>query len=64
MVQAIKAIFHFGPLIFAAGFIWPLATQTIEAFGWVPPLDISPLWAGAIVASILGIPAQIRGRWI
>lgn len=64
MVTIIKFIFFLGPLIFAFGFLAPLAMQLIERTGWTPPLGLSPLQAGLLVAAALGIPAQLRGRWI
>jgi len=50
--------------LFAAGFLAPLTAQVIAAAGWTPPFGLSPLGCGFIVAAALGIPAQIRGRWI
>lgn len=64
MVVVIKSIFYFGPIIFAAGFLAPLCSQLIQASGWTPPFGLSPLEAGFAVAALVGIPAQIRGRWI
>lgn len=64
MGRGLKSAFYFGPLIFAAGFLAPLAAQLIEHTGWAPPFGFSPLAAGFIIAAALGIPAQVRGRWI
>ncbi|MEQ9315868.1 MAG: hypothetical protein RLN72_08440 [Henriciella sp.] len=64
MVKLIRAVFYFGPLIFAYGFIMPLSAQVIERAGWNVPFEISPLMTGFLIASLLGIPAQIRGSWI
>jgi len=51
------------PMAFAAGFLWPLATQLLVGLGIVeagwPAVII-----GAAVAMPLGILAQIRGSWI
>ena len=64
VIQLLKTIFHYGPLIFAAGFLAPLTAQVITASGWTPPLGLSPLAAGLCLAGALGLPAQIRGRWV
>lgn len=64
LVRMIRAIFYVGPLIFAYGFIMPLTAQIIEQAGWTMPFGLTPLAAGLIVASLLGIPAQIRGSWV
>ncbi|MGB3627542.1 MAG: hypothetical protein WA989_17060 [Henriciella sp.] len=64
MVRLIRSVFYFGPLIFAYGFIMPLTAQIIGQAGWTMPFGLSPLMAGLLVASALGIPAQIRGSWI
>ncbi|MEQ9315866.1 MAG: hypothetical protein RLN72_08430 [Henriciella sp.] len=64
MTSVIKAIFQFGPLIFAFGFLMPLTAQAISAAGWTLPFGMTPLWAGFIIAALLGLTAQIRGRWL
>ena len=64
MVQVIKSIFYFGPLLFGFGFLAPLTAQLIVAAGWTPPLGLTPLVSGLIVGGVLGLMAQIRGRWI
>lgn len=64
MAKLLKTLFFYGPLIFAAGFLTPLSAQVMIAMGWTPPFGLSPLAAGFIVAGALGIPAQLRGRWI
>ena len=64
MVQVIKTIFYFGPLLFGFGFLAPLTAQFIVAVGWTPPLGLTPLLSGLIVGGGLGVIAQIRGRWI
>ena len=61
--QTITGIFYLGPLIFAAGFLWPLFAQIMEKAGWTP-LGLTPLLAGFLLAACLGLAAQIRGRWI
>ncbi|WP_370371800.1 hypothetical protein [Henriciella pelagia] len=52
------------PLIFAFGFLAPLFAQLIERMGAPTPLGLTSLTMGFVVAGLLGIPAQIRGRWI
>lgn len=64
VVQLLKAIFHFSPLLFAGGFLAPLTAEIIAASGWTTPFGLSPLAAGFCLAGALGLPAQIRGRWI
>ena len=60
----IKQIFHYGPLLFAFGFIAPLTAQIIEHAGWLLPLGLSPLMIGFGLAAVWGTTAQIRGTWI
>lgn len=64
MIRVLKTLFFYGPLIFAAGFLAPLAAQIIIAANWTPPFGLSPLACGFVMAAMLGIPAQFRGRWI
>ena len=64
MQSVIKAIFHFGPLLFGFGFMAPLISQTIQAMSWSPPFGLTPLVTGLIVGGALGLAAQIRGTWI
>ena len=64
MVQVIKAIFYFGPLLFGVGFLSPLTSQIIQAMGWTPPLGLTPLATGLIIGGAYGLIAQVRGRWV
>ena len=64
MIQVLKTVFYFGPLLFGFGFLAPLTAQIIVLTGWVPPFDLSPLMTGLIVGGGLGLLAQLRGRWI
>lgn len=64
MVQVIKTVFFFGPLLFGIGFLTPLSAQIIQSIGWTPPFGLSPLIAGLLIGGGLGLIAQIRGRWI
>ena len=64
MVQVIKAIFYFGPLLFGIGFLAPLSAQIIQAMSWTPPFGLTPLMTGLILGGAYGLLAQIRGRWV
>ena len=64
LAKLLKTLFFYGPLIFAAGFLAPLSAQVMIAMDWTAPFGLSPLAAGFMVAAALGIPAQLRGRWI
>ncbi|MEE2877424.1 MAG: hypothetical protein VX593_00340 [Pseudomonadota bacterium] len=64
MANVIKGVFRFGPLIFAFGFLAPLIAQLIQATGMSLPYGVTPLGAGLILAGLLGLVAQLRGRWI
>jgi len=64
VVSILRTFFYLGPLFFAVGFLVPLTAQLIEASGWTPPFGLSALHCGFIVGAALGLPAQIRGRWI
>lgn len=64
MVQLIKTIFDFGPLIFGFGFLAPLIAQIIAAADWSLPFGLTPLMTGLNLGGTLGLMAQVRGRWI
>ena len=64
MRQILSRVFYFGPLIFAFGFMVPLILQVINYFEWQPPLGVEPLYFALGLGGILGLVAQIRGRWI
>jgi len=64
MIQVIKTVFYFGPLIFGIGFVAPLSAEIIDAMSWTLPVGLSPLMAGLIIGGALGLLAQFRGRWI
>ena len=53
----------FSPMTFALGFLWPLFTQLI-----VPLQLVSSGWpanlTGAVIATSLGLLAQLRGSWV
>ena len=59
----IEKLFYFGPLVFAAGFLWPLFSQLLDRAGW-SPFGVTPMLAGFLLAAALGIPAQVKGRWL
>jgi hypothetical protein len=64
MIQVIKTVFFFGPLLFGLGFLTPLIAQVITTMAWTPPFGLTPLVTGLILGGGLGLLAQIRGRWI
>ncbi|KCZ92095.1 hypothetical protein [Hyphomonas johnsonii] len=64
METVIKTLFHFGPLVFAFGFIAPLTAQIIERAGLALPFGLTPLVAGLLLGAVWGGIAQYRGRWI
>lgn len=64
MIQVLKTVFYFGPLLFGLGFLTPLVSQIIQAAAWTPPFGLTPLMTGLIVGGGLGVLAQMRGRWI
>ncbi|MEL7129588.1 MAG: hypothetical protein AAGK23_08565 [Pseudomonadota bacterium] len=64
IAKTLKAIFDFGPLLFAAGFLLPLFAELIALSGWTPPFGLSTLAIGAIPALAFGLYAQIRGTWL
>ena len=64
MKKIIELIFHYGPLVFAFGFLAPLFAEIVTRTQWTPPFSLSPMFFGLIAAGALGLIAQIRGRWI
>ena len=59
MRRALETFFHFGPLVFAVGFLWPLLAQILVRVG----VEAAYLWA-APIALALGVIAQVRGQWL
>ena len=57
--RAVETVFHWGPLIFAVLFLWPLAAQVLGRLGVDHATAI-----GAALALPYGVLAQWRGRWI
>lgn len=51
------------PLAFAVGFVWPLLTQSLIAAELLQP-DWTAVAAGAVIALVFGLMAQLRGSWI
>ena len=51
------------PMAFAVGFLWPLATQSLVALGYMDA-GLPAIAAGAAVAIPFGIMAQVRGSWV
>jgi len=64
MVEALRKLIHFMPLLFGIGFIAPLTAQSMAAFGIEGPLGMSPIAFGLLFGGAWGLYAQIRGRWI
>ena len=64
MLKLVRAVFDYGAVVFAVGFLWPLFAQLIVVSGWVPPFGLSPLAAAAVPAFGWGLVAQIRGSWL
>lgn len=53
-----------GPVFFGVGFLAPLIAQTIEKLDRMPPLGLTPVEAGLICGTLLGLAAKLRGRWL
>lgn len=64
MEKVLERILYFGPLIFAFGFLAPLIDQTLVRLNWSAPLGLSSLQFALGVAGVLGLIAQVRGRWL
>lgn len=64
MFSAIRVVFAVGPLLFGLGFLAPLIAQSLEALSLTPPMGLSPLALGLAVGGVLGLIANIRGRWV
>jgi len=60
----VQTIFYYGPIWFGLGFLAPLISQSIQAFGWTPPFDLAPLYVGLIIGGTYAIIAQVWRRWI
>ena len=61
---AIKALFHWMPLIFGVLFIAPLIAQSLELWELEAPFGISPLTFGLGIAAPWGLYAVLIGRWL
>ncbi|NLR73004.1 hypothetical protein HGI47_19205 [Novosphingobium sp. ERN07] len=53
---------RFLPLIFAAGFLAPLISQSLTAIGWIVSFGNLPFGLGVAIG--WGLIAQFMGRWI
>lgn len=42
----------------------PLIAEVIKYFEWTPPLGVQPIIFALVIAGIIGLVAQIRGRWL
>lgn len=59
-----ELLFKYSKLIFAGAFLLPLFSQTLVALEVPLPGGVSPFVVGGLLALVLGVQAQIRGRWI
>ena len=64
MVEALRKLIQYLPLLFGVGFIAPLTAQLMVSFGIEGPLGLSPLAIGLAFGGAWGVYAQLRGRWI
>ena len=64
MTVILRQVFYFGPIIFAVGFLAPLIAQASIRLGFDAPFGLSPLAFGFALAGVLGLVAQVRGRWL
>ncbi len=64
MVEALRKLIHYLPLLFGLGFIAPLTAQLMVAFGIAGPLGFTPLAVGLAFGGAWGLYAQLRGRWV
>jgi len=56
--------FSLGPILFGIGFLAPLIAALLDAAGLRAPFGVSPLTAGLIVGSLLGLVARQRRTWL
>ena len=64
MQKLVKVLFDSGPLLFGLCFLAPLVAQSLAAAGMAAPLGLSPLAFGLLLGGVLGVIAQVRGRWL
>lgn len=64
MVEVLRKLIYYLPILFGIGFIAPLTAQLMVSFGIAGPLGASPLAVGLAFGGAWGLYAQIRGRWI
>jgi len=64
MVEALRKLIHYLPILFGLGFIAPLTAQLMAAFGIAGPFGLSSLAVGLAFGGAWGLYAQVRGRWI
>ena len=64
MTTLLKTIFAYGPLIFGIGFLAPLIAQIIERGGLGSPFGLPTIVVGLALGGLMGLVAQLRGRWI
>jgi len=64
MVEVLRKVIHYMPILFGFGFIAPLTAQLMLAFGIGGPFGLTPLAVGLAFGGVWGLYAQVRGRWI
>lgn len=63
-MSLVKFVFSVGPLLFAFGFLTPLIAQTMAHFNVSAPFGLGDLPFALLISGVLGVAAQIRGRWL
>ena len=61
MLKAMERVLYWGPLLFAGLFLFPLFVQALARIN-VSGTGVT--LACAMVAAVLGLQAQVRGRWV
>ena len=64
MLAPIRFLLKLGPLLFGICFLAPLIGQVMTAQDWAVPMGMTPLSFGLVVGALLGLIANIRGRWV
>lgn len=64
IMDYIKKLKDYGPILFGIGFISPLVAQSMDAVSLSAPLGLSNIALGIIVGLTMGVVAKLRGRWL
>ena len=64
MKALLPILFSQSRILFALAFLTPLYAQIMERLALVPPIGMSTLLAGFLIALPYGVIAKVRGRWI